>query len=112
MPGTVATVAGYAARVLKMVREKIEMDREYTAEEVADFVAFSLDGAFSEPMNAHLSAETDGDKIMLIVYPHDEENDETSPKGQVFTITVTDGYAMGLEPDNDDDFYASWGERS
>jgi hypothetical protein len=91
--------------------EKMQMEREYTAEEVADLAAFALDGQFSELLDARVTAEVDGDKVMLMVYPFDEASGETSPKGQVFTITVTDGYAMTLDMENEDDDFSSWGER-
>jgi hypothetical protein len=101
-------------------------ERELTADEVADVVASVLDGVFSDPLNARMTAEVDGDRVMLMVYPFDEVTGTPSPKGQVFTVTVSDGYSMTFdesdyeddgeddgEDDDDDDvrIHASWGER-
>ena len=112
----VATVGWYAAKILRTVRERIQMGTRYKIEDIADAVAAAVDELFVEPLNARLTAEVTGEgRIMLTVQPYIEETGHLSPKAQVFTVTVTDGYSMIIGPVDDDDddekMHASWGER-
>jgi len=114
--GTVASTVGwYAAKMLRTVRERMQMETRYKIEDIADAVAAAVDELFVEPLDARLTAEVTGEgRIMLTVQPYIEETGKLSPKGQVFTVTVADGYRMIIPVADDDDdgkLHASWGER-
>lgn len=94
----VVAVARGASRLLRLVREKVEVEPEYETREpeyetreVADFIGRLIDGEYADQLSAKVTAYVAGDEVAVMLYPHDDLFARTSPVGQLFTVTVAPG---------------------
>ena len=102
----VVAVARGASRLLRLVREKVEVEPEYEAREVADFIGRLIDGEYADQLSAKVTAYVSDDEVAVMLYPYDDLFARTSPVGQLFTVTVTLGTRVerGESPIKEEEF--------
>lgn len=84
----VVAVAGGATRLLRMARETVALDRRYSAGELAEVIAWLLDDGADKSLSAAVTAQAEGDSVIVVLRHHDGWFGRTSEVAQEFLVTV------------------------